>query len=142
MSKASFLNIPLLTSVTKTATRKSSRSFPVANRKLLIKPNQRTARRRLAVGLGWVEMSSAVALVVLVVAFGFYINMINAYASKGYELKNYQAKIKEQEGILKNLMVEQASWGSITKINTLASETHMVPVTQEEFLNNHQLSSR
>jgi hypothetical protein len=68
--------------------------------------------------------------------------MINAYASKGYELKKQQAVMQELQETHKRLVIEQAASGSIVKINDVASAARMVPVTGEEFLVANQVSSR
>lgn len=78
----------------------------------------------------------------MAVSFVFYVYMINAYASKGYELKKQQAIINELEETHKRLVIEQAASGSIVKINDVASSAQMVPVTGEEFLTANQVSSR
>jgi hypothetical protein len=89
-----------------------------------------------------VSLVSATALVVIVVALGFYVYMINAYASKGYELKRQQAAMQEVLETNKRLVVQQAALGSIVKVNDVAATSGMVPVTGEEFLAAHQLSAR
>lgn len=89
-----------------------------------------------------VGFASATALVGIVVAFGFYVYMINAYASKGYELKKQQAAMQGVVETNKRLVIQQAALGSIVKVNDVASTSGMVPVTGEEFLVANHVSSR
>lgn len=89
-----------------------------------------------------ISLMSATSLVAIVLALGFYVYMINAYASKGYELKRQQAAIQEVTETNKRLVVQQAALGSIVKVNDVAATSGMVPVTGEEFLVANQLSAR
>jgi hypothetical protein len=96
------------------------------------------ARRRNS---NWVGITSLLTLVLVTAGLGFYVYMINAYASKGYDLKKQQAAMQELTATEKRLVVEQAALGAIGKVNEVASATGMVPVTSEEFLAANQLSS-
>lgn len=91
---------------------------------------------------GMVGFASAAGLLAVVVALGFYVYMINAYASKGYELKQQQAAMQEVTETNKRLVIQQAALGSIVKVNDVAATSGMVPVTGEEFLVANHLSAR
>ena len=101
----------------------------------------RTIRKKFNVG-NWVAPVSVLSVFALVAALGFYVYMINAYASKGYELKQQQAAMQEVTETNKRLVIQQAALGSIVKVNDVAATSGMVPVTGEEFLVANQLSSR
>jgi hypothetical protein len=101
-----------------------------------------TAAPRSRVRGNWVSLASAAALTVLALSLGFYVYMTNAYASKGYDLKHQQGINEQLLETNKNLLIQQASLGSIGKVNDIASATGMVPVISEEFLVAPQLSSR
>jgi hypothetical protein len=62
--------------------------------------------------------------------------------TKGYEFKQQQAIIDELTETQKRLVIQQASLGSIVKVNDVASTAGMVPVTGEEFLVAKQISKR
>jgi cell division protein FtsL len=103
------------------------------------RPRSRASASQLAAG-NKVANFSLIGLLLLIGASSFYIYMINAYASKGYELKKQQAVMKELTNTNKRLMIEQAATASIMKVNDVAATAGMVPVTSEEFLVNPQLS--
>ena len=152
MSKTFSLSMPRITSITKSDVTSSSKpSHKRATGKVLVTPRAHSSRsaskgvsavRGALKGNSWVSLASAAGVITLVVAFGFYVYMINAYASKGYELKKQQAVMKEIQETNKRLVIEQAASGSIVKINDVASAAKMVPVTGEEFLVANQISSR
>lgn len=104
-------------------------------------PNTTSTRVRPSMN-SLVGFASATALVAVVVALGFYVYMINAYASKGYELKKQQAAMQEVVETNKRLVIQQAALGSIVRVNDVASTSGMVPVTGEEFLVANHVSSR
>lgn len=83
---------------------------------------------------------SAIALVVLL--FGFHLFMVNAYATKGFELKKHQQALRQLNDRQKTLLVEQSELGSISKVNDVAGIYGLVPVTNEEFLNSSQLTQK
>lgn len=99
----------------------------------------RSVARALAGNIAYIN---AFCLLAVVVGLGFYVFMINAYASKGYELKRQQAAIDELTETQKQLVIQQAASGSIVKVNDLASTSGMVPVSGEEFLVANQISHR
>lgn len=135
MSKTFALNsmIPRITSTTKSEV-SSSRSG-------LVSRAARPARRR-SLPKNLVSFISAASLTLIVLGMGFYVFMINASASKGYELKHQQALVDDLTETQKGLMIQQAALGSITKVNDVASTAGMVPVTGEEFLVANQISKR
>lgn len=135
--------IPRITSITKSEPKARESAGKRATGRVLVARPARTVSTRSRVRFnGMVGFASAAGLVVLVVALGFYVYMINAYASKGYELKRQQAAMEELAETNKRLVVQQAALGSIVKINDVAATSGMVPVTGEEFLAANQLSSR
>lgn len=162
MAKAFTLNsiIPKITSVTKTeaSSAKPKANLKRANGRVLTMRSAKTVKAttastpRAKTGMlrsisrffngNWVGSVSAVAVVAIVVGMGFYVFMINAYASKGYELKQQQAVIDELTETHKQLVIQQAASGSIVKVNDVASTAGMVPVTGEEFLVANQISKR
>ncbi len=148
MSKTFSLNsvIPRISSVTKSDVSSKASNKRATGKVLMIRPSARTSSKSVLRSTfrssNWVGMASAAGIAVLVVAFGFYIYMINAYASKGYELKKQQAAMTQLEETHKRLMIEQAASGSILKINDVASAARMIPVTGEEFLVPNQVSAR
>lgn len=167
MSKTFTLNsiIPRITSVTKT---EASSSKPKATLKRAkgrvltirsakaVKANTAASTSRVKVGVirssvrsisrflngNWIGNASAVGLVAIVVGMGFYVFMINASSSTGYELKRQQAAIQELTEVHKSLVIQQAASGSIVKVNDVASTAGMVPVSGEEFLVANQISKR
>lgn len=143
MSKSFSLTIPRLVSVTKSDVSATKTTHKRATGKVLIvRPTAKAPGRTRVRSANWVSMASALGVLTIAASFGFYVYMINAYASKGYELKKQQAVMKELEETHKRLVVEQAASGSIVKINDVASQARMVPVTGEEFLSANQVSSR
>lgn len=151
MSKAFTLTsiIPRISSVTKTEVRShggvklkraTGRVLTATRTNAHAKPS--VAKRGRAFTSNWVGTFSAAGLVVAVISLGFYVFMINAYASKGYELKRQQAVIEQLTETQKQLVIQQAASGSIVKVNDLASTAGMVPVTSEEFLVANQISKR
>lgn len=146
MSKSFTLTIPRLTSVTKSAVSPKAASKRAtasgSGKVLMVRPSAKATGRKRFRNANWVSMVSAFGVVVIALSFGFYVYMINAYASKGYELKKQQAVMKELEETHKRLVIEQAASGSIVKINDVASAARMVPVTGEEFLVANQVSTR
>jgi hypothetical protein len=145
MSKTFSLTIPRLTSITKSDVSPKSVHKRATGKVLMVRPSAKKAvassRSRFR-SAGWVSWASAGGVAVLAFSFGFYVYMINAYASKGYELKKQQAVMQELQETHKRLVIEQAASGSIVKINDVASAARMVPVTGEEFLVANQVSSR
>jgi hypothetical protein len=137
--------IPRITSITKSDSKKT-----VPNRakgKVLVvrsasSSSSRSNSRIKINASSFVGFASAAGLVAIVVALGFYVYMINAYASKGYELKRQQAVIKELTDTNKKLVIQQAAQSSIVRVNDVAATSGMVPVTGEEFLVASQLSAR
>ncbi len=161
MSKTFTLNsiIPRITSVTKTDSAPAKTSLKRANGRVLTMRSGKSVKASTAAtptrgkkGIArsvsrllsgnWVGAASATGMVAVVVGMGFYVFMINAYASKGYELKRQQAVIEELTETHKRLVIEQAASGSIVKVNDVASTAGMVPVTGEEFLVANQISKR
>ena len=161
MSKTFTLNsiIPRITSVTKTDSAPAKTSLKRANGRVLtmrsgksVKTSTAATPTRAKKGIvrsvsrllsgNWIGAVSATGMVSIVVGMGFYVFMINAYASKGYELKRQQAVIEELTETHKRLVIEQAASGSIVKVNDVASTAGMVPVTGEEFLVANQISKR
>ncbi len=161
MSKTFTLNsiIPRITSVTKTDSAPAKTSLKRANGRVLTMRSGKSVKTSTAAtptrgkkGIArsvsrllsgnWVGAVSATGMVAVVVGMGFYVFMINAYASKGYELKRQQAVIEELTETHKRLVIEQAASGSIVKVNDVASTAGMVPVTGEEFLVANQISKR
>ncbi len=150
MSKAFTLNsiIPRITSITKTEVRSNGGvKLKRATGRVLTttRTNSRAkspAKRSRVFTSNWVGAFSAAGLAVAVISLGFYVFMINAYASKGYELKRQQAAIEQLTETQKQLVIQQAASGSIVKVNDLASTAGMVPVTSEEFLVANQISKR
>lgn len=144
MSKTFSLSMPRISSITKSAD-VAPKAHKRATGKVLVMRSNATraaAPPRSSSTASWLGLTSAVGLGVLAISFGFYVYMINAYASKGYELKKQQAVMKEIQETNKRLVVEQAAQGSIVKVNEVASAAQMVPVTGEEFLMANQISSR
>ena len=135
--------IPRITSVVKADSKPHKEAPKRATGRVLVARTATTAPARSRSGSNsWVALVSATSLVAIVIALGFYVYMINAYASKGYELKRQQASMQEAVEINKRLVVQQAALGSIVKVNDVAATSGMVPVTGEEFLVANQLSSR
>lgn len=147
--------VPKISSVTKSdvsakvthkrATGKVLMIRPAAGRagaKSAARSRSRSRGRSLFRSSAWVSTASAAGLACLVALFGLYIYTINAYSAKGYELKKQQAAMADLEETHKQLMIKQASSGSILRINDVASAAKMVPVTGEEFLVANQLSTR
>lgn len=138
---------PSITSVTKTAGIVKD-SPKRATGSVLVKKASKPvsaakARTRSSVMRGnWIGTLSAVGLVAIVFALSSYIYTINASVSKGFDLKQHQTALNELLETQKRLVVEQASLGSINKVNDVASTAGMVPVTNEEFLSTNQLSKR
>lgn len=85
---------------------------------------------------------SIAALAAIVFLFGFHLFMVNAYASKGFELKKHEQAVKDLDDQQKDLLVKQSELGSISKVNDVASIYGLVPVTNEEFLNSSQLTQK
>ena len=145
-SKAFTFNtiIPRITSVVKSDAKAHKEAAPkrATGRVLVARSTSAAPSRSRVSNNSWVSLVSATGLVVIVVALGFYVYMINAYASKGYELKRQQAAMQEVVETNKRLVVQQAALGSIVKVNDVASTSGMVPVTGEEFLVANQLSAR
>ena len=147
MSKSFSLTIPRLTSITKSnvssKTNNKRASASGSGRVLMVRPTaKKIASRNRINNVNLIRTVSVVGIATLALSFGFYVFMINAYASKGYELKKHQASIQELQETNKRLVVEQSALGSIVKINDVASAAHMVPVTGEEFLVANQVSAR
>ena len=144
MSKAFTLNsiFPSITSVTKTeasAKRATGRIVPTR----AMQQSRATATPRMrAFSAKWVGSASAAGLAMVVVALGFYVYTINVSASKGYDFKKQQAVVDELNETQKRLVIQQASMGSIVKVNDVASTAGMIPVTGEEFLVASQISKR
>jgi hypothetical protein len=134
MSKAFTLNsiFPSITSVTKTEPIKTG-VRPAA------RPVTRSSR---GVSKNWIGAASLLGVVATVMGLGFYVFMINASASTGYELKHQQVVMQQLGEKQKQLVIQQAAMGSIVKVNDLASTAGMIPVTGEEFLVANQISNR
>lgn len=159
MSKTFTLNsiIPRITSVTKTESLGKT-ALKRANGRVLTMRSVKPTKAKTVSSLraknspmkalsrffsgNWVSYVSATSFVAVVVGMGFYVFMINAYASKGYELKRQQAVIEELTETQKQLVIQQAASGSIVKVNDVASTAGMVPVTGEEFLVANQISKK
>ncbi len=90
----------------------------------------------------WVPYLSAAGLALAVIALGFHLYMVNAYAVKGYDLQRHQQAIRELSDQQKLLLVQQSELGSFSKVNDVASGSGLVPVTNEEFITTNQISKR
>lgn len=155
MSKIFTLNsiIPRITSVTKTEVSKANviPNLKRANGRVLTMRSTSSSGRAKTGALrsvsrflngNWIGSASFVGLAAIVVGMGFYVFMINASASTGYELKRQQSAMQELAETHKSLVIQQAASGSIVKVNDVASTAGMVPVTGEEFLVANQISKR
>lgn len=137
--------VPRISSQTKTSTRGWSASGGKIN---TIKPKRALALPRATSGSSRVSSASLVpyfsVAALLAVAFLLIFNlfMVNTYATKGNELKNYQQAIRDLDNEHKSLLVQQSELGSFSKVNDAASVFGLVPVTDEEFLNTQQLSQK
>lgn len=138
--------IPRITSITKSEVPTVKRSAGrIPSRMLSARSVSNSAAapsRSRTTANNWVSLLSAGGIALSVVGLGFYVVMINAYASKGYELKHQQTVMQELTETQKQLVIQQAASGSIVKVNDLAATSGMVPVTGEEFLKANQISKR
>ncbi len=134
---------PKITSETKTAstvmpTAKAAKKTVVAiPRSAAIK----TARR--SISFGWiVPLTSLASVAIIIGLLGFHLYIVNAYSSKGYELKRHQAAITELTDKQNQLLVQQAEMASINKVNDAANHLGLVPITHEEYITTNQLSQK
>jgi hypothetical protein len=127
--------VPQVSSETK------SHHSPRAKRATIM-PRSATAAISRVQSTNFVPYISLAMVAAFIFMVGFHLFMINAYATKGLELKKHQQAVRELNSQQKTLMVEQSALGSISKVNDVAGIYGLVPVTDEEFLNTAQLSSR
>ncbi len=127
--------IPKISSETKTASKPKSKNIVVMTRATRVTPKHRVA-------FNWVPMASAASIAMVVGLLGFHLFAVNAYSGKGFELKRHQSAIKTLTEDQKRLVVQQAEMSSIAKVNDVATEFGLVPITQEEFVNTSQYSQR
>jgi hypothetical protein len=128
--------IPTVKSETKT------NSIAPKYRRATILPRAANSSVSRASSASWVPYLSAAALAGVVVTLGFQLFMVNAYATKGYELKRHQQAVRELGDEQKYLLVQQSEMGSISKVNDVAGLYGLVPVTDEEFLTTSQLTQK
>lgn len=128
--------IPTIRSETKT------KSIAPQYRRATVMPRSATATVSRPKAASWVPFLSAAALAAIIVTLGFQLYMVNAYATKGYELKHHQQTVRELGDEQKYLLVQQSEMGSISKVNDVAGLHGLVPVTDEEFLTTSQLTQK
>lgn len=131
-------SVPSISSITKINSKSPARLISRSSTGQ-VKQSRSTQRINSQSIIGY---ASALCLVLSIFGLGYYITATNASVKTGYDMKKQQLAIEELKQINKRLMVEQASMGSIVKVNDVASASNMVPVTGEEYLVANQLSSR
>src|SRR5262245_1034871 len=85
-----------------------------------IMPRSAAAPSRVS-SRGILPYVSAGALAISLITLAFHLYMVNAYATKGYELKKHQQAIRELTDKQKYLLVQQSELGSISKVNDVAA---------------------
>lgn len=134
--------IPKISSINKTVTGKVIKNTAVNRRAVLMaRPTAKAAAPALSVG-GAVPFVSALCLLGIIALVGFHLFIVNAYSSKGFELKRHQAAIVELTEQQKALLIKQADLGSIGKVNDSAELSGLIPITDEEYLSGNQLSQK
>lgn len=104
----------------------------------------KTANRsgRAGGGSAWVAGFNLAISALIVALVGTHIYTVNAYAAKGYELKQHHQNIAllEEEG--KKLLMRQAETASLLQLREVALAQGLVPIVNEEFVNNPQVGQR
>ncbi len=136
--------IPKVASETKTKLSSAPANIAVVRRakRATILPRAISASKLRSGVRSLVPYFSVTAIAMIVFLFGFHLFMVNAYVTKGMELKKAQQAVRDLDTKQKTLLVEQSELGSITKVNDVANIYGLVPVTNEEFLNSTQLSQK
>lgn len=135
--------IPKIVSVTKTGNSYEP-SKRTINKKATVLPRV-AAGKSMALPRGgqWVIPIASVASIAFIIGLvGFHLYIVNAYSSKGFELKRHQAAITELTEQQKRLLIEQAQLGSISKVNDAAGAFGLVPVSHEEYVSSNHLTKK
>lgn len=130
------ISVPKVFSETKSA------ALPRARGQVLMARTKSTAVSSRTTQANLIPFISATVIVAIGVMLGFHLFTVNAYSSKGFELKRIQAAINQLTDQQKKLVVQQAELGSIVKVSDVAATYGLVPVTDSEFINTNHLTQR
>lgn len=132
--------IPKIVSETKTVVvKKAARGAVVKPVTSVQKKSNRARLRSMDIVVPFASLASLFLIIGLA---GFHLYSVNAYSSKGFELKRHQAVIAELTEQNKRLVVRQAEMGSIMQVSDTATQLGLVPIAHEEYIVSKQITHR